>query len=165
MIPRLPILRSMVTMRAIRRLLLDVVHTECGCWNLNSTSNTYPSIKIKGVDYKASRLSYVTFCGPLGPYDLVCHHCDNPKCVNPWHLFKGTHQDNYDDMRKKHRNRNECGSDRYCAKLNDESVCEIRRIFQSGVGVNISKLARRYHVSRMALYFIKYGLRWKHVTV
>lgn len=50
----------------------------------------------------AHRWSYHYFIGDLGTL-LCCHHCDNRKCVNPFHLFSGAHKDNMQDCSRKGR--------------------------------------------------------------
>lgn len=51
----------------------------------------------------AHRVAWTIANGPIPDDMLVLHHCDNPPCCNPGHLFVGTHQDNMDDMAKKGR--------------------------------------------------------------
>lgn len=78
---------------------------ENGCWEWTKKTNRggYGEFKVRGKTVRAHRWAYATFVEPI-PEDLhVLHHCDNPPCVNPSHLFTGTHGDNMRDMFAKGR--------------------------------------------------------------
>jgi hypothetical protein len=87
---------------------------ECWLWTASTTGNGYgqfsPTCHPPKTGY-AHRFSYELHYGPIPAGMLVCHTCDNPRCVNPKHLFLGTHQDNATDMKQKGRHWN--GSHRY----------------------------------------------------
>lgn len=74
-----------------------------GCWEWKGAKTKagygWFSAKI------ASRISWEIYRGKIPKDMLVCHKCDNPPCVNPDHLFLGTHKDNTLDMIKKGRGR------------------------------------------------------------
>lgn len=60
--------------------------------------------KGKRFHIRGNRASYQMFVGSLGEKgEYICHKCDNPRCINPKHLFRGTHQDNMNDMVAKGR--------------------------------------------------------------
>ena len=60
-----------------------------------------------GSPYKAHRVVFAEVYGPIPDGAFICHHCDNPPCVNPDHLFLGTNQDNVTDMVNKGRHHNQ----------------------------------------------------------
>ena len=109
----------------------------------------YGVITINKKSYYAHRISYKTFIGDVADDILVCHHCDNSKCINPSHLFVGTPKDNSQDAVRKGRVYGEKGSN---AKLNTQQVLEI--IQATGRHADI---AAKYSITRCRVSQIKRG--------
>ncbi len=90
----------------LRRLVDETERPRMGCWTFLGQwkrSDRYGRMQIDGLITYAHRIAYALAFGPI-PADLfVCHHCDNPQCVRPDHLFLGTQADNVKDMWAKGR--------------------------------------------------------------
>jgi len=130
---------------------------ECWLWTGRThTNGDYGLMCLKGGgDYRANRLSYTIARGDPGRH-FVCHTCDTPGCVNPSHLWVGTHQDNMDD--KVDKGRQSKGESHGMSRLTEKQVREILRLEESH-----QALADRYNVSLPTISGIKHGKNWNHI--
>lgn len=106
----------------------------------------------------AHRFSYELKFGPIPKGLLICHTCDNRYCVNPKHLWLGTHADNFRDMKNKMRH---CYGERNAlAKLTSKKVKEIRFKYEN-TNTTQQKLANEYGIERGSIGKILRNERWK----
>ncbi len=124
----------------------------------------------------ASRAAWELTYGPIPPNLCALHHCDNPPCVRPDHLFLGTKAQNSADMAAKGRStigdRNptrlypECvvrGERQWLAKLSSQVVRKIRERYEAG-GITQVALAAEYGVSFQTVHRVVRYKGWIHVT-
>lgn len=142
--------------------------TPCWLWIAHRKQSGYGTFNIGPRDYVASRVAYELHHGPIPAGMFVCHHCDNPPCVNPDHLFLGTPTDNGRDMVAKRRHHAAVspetmprGERHGRAKLDWGKVAEIRARYAVG-GTTHRELALRYGVSRIAVLKVVRGQSWTH---
>jgi len=105
-----------------------------------------------GVSKWAARISFFLHNGHLKEDLEVCHTCDNGMCVNPNHLFLGTHQDNMTDMKSKGRAKSLKGVENKNAKLKCEEVLSIRHS-----DLSTSMLAAKFGVHKNTIWNIRSG--------
>lgn len=100
---------------------------------------------------------------PIPERMLVCHSCDNPCCVNPFHLFLGDHKVNAEDMISKRRNRPTRGELSGSSKLTASQIEQIRLAGQAGVSQK--EIAASYGVCRQTISSVLTGKNWHHLPV
>lgn len=98
----------------------------------------------------AHRYSYEVHKGKIPSGIFVCHTCDNPLCVNPDHLFLGTHEDNMRDMVEKGRSHKKNGEEMHTSKLKNKQAREIRSLYETGK-YSQSFLGGKYGVSQSVI--------------
>ena len=128
--------------------------SDCWLWAGGKDGSGYGLFKMgtKGRTIGAHQFSYEQTHGPVPKGLFVCHHCDNPSCVHPDHLF-------LDTCANSNPARGEAASN---AKLTEDDVRAIRAA-PGGWGKN-KELAIRYGVEARAIWSIRANKTWKHVT-
>lgn len=110
----------------------------------------------------AHRYAYLLWYGVL-PNDLcVLHKCDNPACVNPYHLYLGDQRQNNIDRDSRKRQKTKHGTEHKLAKLTDSQVVEIRTIYNPKQYPS-RKLAKMYGVSQRKVLDIVTNKSWRHL--
>lgn len=162
---------------------------ECWPWTHGKFASGYGAYSIKHSPFKAPRIMHFIHTGQ-DPLELnVLHHCDNPPCCNPRHLFLGSHADNVKDRDQKGRT---ASGDRSGSilhperlargdknwkhnhpetargernpkhKLTEQEVLEIRRTYVKKYGTQ-KQFASKYGIDVLTLQRILNRERWKHL--
>ena len=151
------LLRSDLTDADLSRFWEKVAQGEKGeCWEWLAfcVPTGYGRFSFLGRQRPAHRVSFAIANGETPAGFEVCHRCDNPGCVNPAHLFIGTHQENITDAKKK--GRLPLGLDHPRGKLSPEQVTEIRELYAAG-GTSLVKLGKRFDVDSKTIHGIVSG--------
>jgi hypothetical protein len=133
------------------------------CWNWTGTlvgNDGRGRIRVNGKAVYAYRFSYELHIGIIPEGLQVLHKCDNPKCVNPHHLFVGTISDNMKDAYRKKRKSN-FGEKNPNSKLTENEVREIRKRYRKDGG---AALAKEFGLERTVPYQIFHRKRWGHIV-
>jgi hypothetical protein len=135
---------------------------ECWLWRGRLDKHKYGVFSIKHTLIKAHRLSYLSWYGYINNELQVCHKCDNPSCVNPFHLWQGTQADNNKDRDLKGRTRTGhlYGSEHPMSKLTNEDVIWIRENYNPNIW-STRKLAKKFGVCQTNIRHILACISWK----
>lgn len=165
---------------------------DCWTWTAGRNGSGYGAFKANGGQHAAHRVSYELSFGKIQEGLFICHRCDNPVCVNPRHLFVGTHKDNMKDMSTKgrsasgerhisrlhperlargdrhgshlHPERVPRGERNGNAKMTSEKVRQIREALLIE-GVVQKEIAKQFGVSAHAVSKLNRNKSWKHVPL
>ena len=129
---------------------------ECWTWKGAKLTNGYGAFSVGVKRISAHRFSWTVHFGEIPKNMVICHKCDNPPCVNPLHLFLGTHAENQNDKRMKGRAAR--GASNNKSKLSEDNVREIRKFIEQGLSSR--KIAEKYGVLHSAILDIKNGKNW-----
>jgi len=140
------------------RLLGSILVDASGCflWQRSRIKGGYGNIRVGNGNQYAHRLSYILFRSPIPDGLYVLHSCDVRRCINPSHLFLGTHADNMSDAVSKLRHRH--GESSHFAKLEESDVLSITERF--GSGDSIKELALSFGVVEESIRNILLGKTW-----
>lgn len=134
---------------------------DSGCWEWNKRlSCGYGEMRVARYNVKAHRVSWILHRGSIPSGMLVCHKCNNKKCVNPDHLYLGTCLVNVSDaIRDGLRS---SGEDMWNAKLTNKDVSKMRKI-RVKTGKTYQELADMFGVSKPTIAHIFQGITWRSV--
>jgi len=145
---------------------------ECWPWLANRNNHGYGLLYWKKYGRKvlAHRVSYEIHIAPLDPKMCVLHKCDNPKCVNPLHLFLGTKRDNTRDMMAKGRKRIGWNPDNKPPVRRGDAHGNSKLTEAQAREIKLSKeptkaLCAKYGVKRDTIKRIRSGKMWRHIVI
>jgi hypothetical protein len=135
------------------------------CWEIDCYEDVsgYPNFCISYTHIPANRFMYLIHHQDENIENkLVCHKCDHPWCVNPDHLFLGTHKDNQEDKITKERQvkGETCGT----SVLTEIDVINILDGFLNNKFKTISQVSKLYDIGITTVFNILKNNTWQHIT-
>lgn len=127
----------------------------CLIWTASKLKSGY-GIFQWGKSRRAHRVAWELTHGSIQKHQHVLHYCDNPSCINPDHLFLGTHAENMRDRTEKGRGADFSGERNPTSKLKISDLAIIRHS-----SLSCSKLAQHYGVVKQTIANIRTGKTWK----
>lgn len=169
--------RRPVTLAVLDRFLPNVERgalDSCWAWTGKTDKDGYGVFYFAGGDYRAHRVAYEAAFDTAPGNLCVCHRCDNPRCVNPDHLFLATSEENTADRHAKRRDaagdrsgarlypeRVARGEQHGAARLTEQDVLDIRTAVDGGA--SYAALGRKYGVTWSTVKFVHTRRTWRHV--
>lgn len=138
-------------------LSCSIPNKKTGCieWQKGG-GGEYGSVQFNGKRERVNRVSYRLNVGEIPDGLFVCHHCDNPPCINPDHLFLGTQTDNMRDMASK--GRSALGERNGQSKLTEKDIISIREMNGS-----YEQIAKLFCVDPSNISCIRSRKTWRHI--
>ena len=118
----------------------------CWEWLASKDSNGYGWFRVEGKSVRAHRVSWEYYFGEIPEGLLVLHRCNNPNCVNPYHLYLGNRADNMRDAVRIGLHR----------KIKDEDVEKIQRLL--ALGESQRSIAKLFGVCQYVVFSIGKGI-------
>lgn len=156
--------RSAGSADILRFIPLIRIDDSSGCWNWVGAEKAkgYGAFRLNGRCRLAHTASWELFIGKIASGMMVCHKCDNRRCVNPDHLFIGTAKDNLEDARAKMRwvpNKTPRWKTPYRnTTLSKADVINVRA--RRAMGESGASIARSFGVHRDTINKIIRGVTW-----
>lgn len=134
----------------------------CHVWHGYRNTAGYGELRLNRKLVKAHRFRYAHVYGPIPPWLICCHRCNNPACVNPEHIYLGSSQDNSNDQKAAgtHLIKSR-GEKHHRTTLSEGQVKAIRRLKEAGMSGK--GIARIYKTSAATVSNIVNRKTWSHI--
>lgn len=153
------------------------IKTNKECWEWKGVlSGNYGMFWFEGTMVLAHRMSYAIHYDDMSiinhtksyhennnEFDCILHHCDNPKCCNPNHLYIGNNKDNIHDKVIRNRAQRLHGDLNGNSKLSEQDVINIRSEYISRKNGGVVAIAKKYKISSTNVHDIIKRKIWKHI--
>lgn len=133
---------------------------ECWPWTGFLTPEGYGRFYDYGSYVVASRMAWELHNNERLDDRIACHHCDNPPCCNPAHIYAGNEKTNAVDAAERNllNNGSQQGETHTSAKLTWEIVDQVRS--RMAAGETPYRLAAEFRVSPMTMRKIRDKVTW-----
>lgn len=159
--------------KRVERFFDKILVSDDGCWLWIGSlkPNGYAKFKSQHTQY-AHRYAYYAFKGDLVKGMYICHTCDNPRCVNPDHLWQGTPAQNILDCIAKGRKKSGItdwkirmeSKPHHWQKLTRDQVIEIKKLLLVGE-MSRRQIAECFNIDHDHVGQIQRGERWAHLNI